>query len=154
MLLTRLMLKKKNNANGKTRFAPAAMEADTKGQSRNLRTDESKQKIRDAIKQNKSSHEIEGIAVEDGMTTLKGYAVELIKSSSQPFPNSKNLQYRLLSKETTGSMQLARQIVEFAIKAGSSGYPPRRRVSHRDSRKFRHQNLLDNILSHKQWINY
>ena len=36
-------------------------------------------KIRDAIKQNKSTHEIEGIAVEDGMTTLKGYAVELIK---------------------------------------------------------------------------
>ncbi len=36
-------------------------------------------KIRDAIKQNKSTHEIEAIAIEDGMTTLKGYAVELIK---------------------------------------------------------------------------
>ena len=36
-------------------------------------------KIRDAIKHNKSNHEIEAIAVEDGMTTLKGYAVELIK---------------------------------------------------------------------------
>ena len=36
-------------------------------------------KIRDAIKHNKTNHEIEGIAVEDGMTTLKGYAVELIK---------------------------------------------------------------------------
>ena len=36
-------------------------------------------KIRDAIKQNKSAHEIEALAVEDGMTTLKSYAVELIK---------------------------------------------------------------------------
>ena len=36
-------------------------------------------RIRDAIKQNMSAHEIEGIAVEDGMTTLKSYAVELIK---------------------------------------------------------------------------
>ena len=35
--------------------------------------------IRDAIKQQKSNHEIEGIAVSDGMLTLKSYAVGLIK---------------------------------------------------------------------------
>ncbi|QNI86425.1 type II/IV secretion system family protein [Synechococcus sp. PROS-7-1] len=35
--------------------------------------------IRDAIKQQKSNHEIEEIAVEDGMLTLKSYAVDLIK---------------------------------------------------------------------------
>ena len=36
--------------------------------------------IRDAIKQQKSTHEIEGIAMEDGMMTLKSYAVDLIKN--------------------------------------------------------------------------
>ena len=35
--------------------------------------------IRDAIKQQKSTHEIEGIAVENGMMTLKSYGVDLIK---------------------------------------------------------------------------
>lgn len=35
--------------------------------------------IRDAIKQNKSTQEIEDIAVEDGMLTLKKYAVRLIE---------------------------------------------------------------------------
>ena len=35
--------------------------------------------IRDAIKQQKSTHEIESIATEDGMMTLKSYAIELIK---------------------------------------------------------------------------
>ncbi|MDC0310549.1 ATPase, T2SS/T4P/T4SS family, partial [bacterium] len=34
--------------------------------------------IRDAIKQQKSTHEIESIAVDDGMLTLKTYAVDLI----------------------------------------------------------------------------
>ncbi|MDB4653791.1 GspE/PulE family protein [Synechococcus sp. AH-551-E02] len=34
--------------------------------------------IRDAIKQQKSTHEIESVAVEDGMLTLKSYAVDLI----------------------------------------------------------------------------
>ncbi len=37
-------------------------------------------RISDAIKQNKSSQEIEDIAVEDGMLTLKAYAVDLIKN--------------------------------------------------------------------------
>ncbi len=37
-------------------------------------------RISDAIKQNKSSQEIEDIAVEDGMITLKAYAVDLIKN--------------------------------------------------------------------------
>ncbi len=36
-------------------------------------------KIRDAIKQQKSTHEIEGIAVENGMMTLKSYAIGLIR---------------------------------------------------------------------------
>lgn len=35
--------------------------------------------IREAIKEQKSTHEIEGIAVNDGMMTLKSYAVDLIK---------------------------------------------------------------------------
>jgi len=35
--------------------------------------------IREAIKEQKSTHEIEGIAVADGMMTLKSYAVDLIK---------------------------------------------------------------------------
>ena len=35
--------------------------------------------IRDAIKQQKSTHEIEGIAMENGMMTLKSYGVDLIK---------------------------------------------------------------------------
>ena len=34
--------------------------------------------IRDAIKQQKSTHEIESVAVDDGMLTLKTYAVDLI----------------------------------------------------------------------------
>jgi len=34
--------------------------------------------IRDAIKQQKSSHDIESIAVQDGMLTLKTYAVDLV----------------------------------------------------------------------------
>ncbi len=37
-------------------------------------------RISDAIKQNKSSQEIEDIAVADGMITLKSYAVDLIKN--------------------------------------------------------------------------
>ncbi len=37
-------------------------------------------RISDAIKQKKSTREIEDIAVEDGMLTLKGYAVDLIKN--------------------------------------------------------------------------
>ena len=35
--------------------------------------------IRNAIKQQKSTHEIEDIAVDDGMITLKSYAIDLIK---------------------------------------------------------------------------
>ena len=34
--------------------------------------------IRDAIKQEKSTHEIESIAEDNGMLTLKNYAVDLI----------------------------------------------------------------------------
>jgi type IV pilus assembly protein PilB len=34
--------------------------------------------VRDAIKQQKSTHEIESVAVDDGMLTLKTYAVDLI----------------------------------------------------------------------------
>ena len=34
--------------------------------------------IREAIKTQKSTHEIEGIAVQDGMLTLKTYAVDLV----------------------------------------------------------------------------
>ena len=34
--------------------------------------------IREAIKQQKSTHEIEAVAVQDGMLTLKTYAVDLI----------------------------------------------------------------------------
>ena len=34
--------------------------------------------IREAIKQQKSTHDIESIAVQDGMLTLKTYAVDLI----------------------------------------------------------------------------
>ena len=37
-------------------------------------------KIRNAIKENKTTHEIEGIAVESGMMTLKAYAVDLIQN--------------------------------------------------------------------------
>ena len=37
-----------------------------------------KSNIRDAIKQKKPAHEIESIAVDDGMLTLKAYAVDLI----------------------------------------------------------------------------
>ena len=36
--------------------------------------------IRDAIKQQKSTHEIEGIAMENGMMTLKNYGVDLIRN--------------------------------------------------------------------------
>ena len=35
--------------------------------------------IRDAIKEKKATHEIEGIAVDSGMLTLKRYAVDLIR---------------------------------------------------------------------------
>ena len=48
-------------------------------------------KIRDAIKQNKSTHEIEAIAIEDGMTTLKGYAVELIKKQHTTISEHKKI---------------------------------------------------------------
>ena len=34
--------------------------------------------IREAIKQQKSTHEIEAVAEQDGMLTLKTYAVDLI----------------------------------------------------------------------------
>jgi type IV pilus assembly protein PilB len=37
-----------------------------------------KSNIQDAIKQQKTAHEIEAIAVDDGMLTLKSYAVDLI----------------------------------------------------------------------------
>ena len=43
--------------------------------------------IREAIKQGKSTNEIESIAQESGMLTLKNYAVDLMQSSSQLFPN-------------------------------------------------------------------
>ena len=72
------MLRKKNNENAGT-LCTRCNGSGYKGRVGTYELMKVSRKIRDAIKQNRSGHEIEAIAVEDGMTTLKGYGVDLIK---------------------------------------------------------------------------
>ena len=76
--------------------------------------------IRESIKKNKTTHEIEQEAVQSGMLTLKRYGVELIREQLTTISSCRKSAILKTRARWRDTMSLARQIVDFAIKAGSS----------------------------------
>ena len=98
-------------------------------------------KIRDAIKQNRSGQK-SSYCCEDGMTTLSGYGVDLIKKTTT-VSELKNLYIKQGDNWFHGISAPNRRIRN---QSGIIRYPPRRRISYRDSRKLNIK-ILDNVLS-------